>query len=59
VSSRPAIACSDGYTAFLRLLWAASGVPGHVPSRVSRSAPDRFETDVDPEARPLFPVHGT
>ena len=47
VSARPAIACSDGYTALLRLLWAASDVTGsHVPARVTRSAPDRFDTTV-------------
>lgn len=47
VSSRPAIACSDGYTALLRLLWAASDVTGsHVPARITRSAPDRFDTTV-------------
>lgn len=48
---RPAIACSDGYTAFLRLLWAASGDGGHMPSRITRSAPDLFETAVDPSLR--------
>lgn len=52
VSSRPAIACSDGYTALLRLLWARSSSPrSHIPSRITRSAPDTFEAQVDPSAR--------
>lgn len=47
VSSRPAIACSDGYTAMLRLLWAASDAGNrHVPTRITRSAPDVFDASV-------------
>jgi GIY-YIG catalytic domain len=56
VSSRPGIACSDGYTALLRLLWAASDTYGrHVPSRITRSAPDLFETEVTTSLRK--PLH--
>lgn len=51
VMLRPAIACSDGYTAFLRLLWAASGEGDHMPSRITRSAPHLFETAVDRSLR--------
>ena len=48
VGSLPAIACSDGYTALLRLLWAASNDPASsYPSRVTRSAPDRFQVGVE------------
>jgi hypothetical protein len=53
VSSPPAIACSDGYTALLRLLWAASTDPAmSVPSRIARSAPDTFTTTVGASLRP-------
>ena len=49
VASRPAIACSDGYTALLRLLWvASSSTGGHYPTRVTRSAPDLFDVVVAP-----------
>jgi hypothetical protein len=48
----PAIECSDGYTALLRLLWAASGQGTHVPTRITRAAPLEFETVVDPVLRP-------
>jgi predicted GIY-YIG superfamily endonuclease len=52
VSSQPAIACSDGYTALLRLLWAASHDPASsYPSRITRSAPDRFQVRVDANLR--------
>jgi predicted GIY-YIG superfamily endonuclease len=52
VSSRPSIACSDGYTALLRLLWAASHDPASsYPSRITRSAPDRFQVGVEPDLR--------
>lgn len=52
VGSRPAIACSDGYTALLQLLWAASGDPASsYPSRITRSAPDRVEVEVDADLR--------
>jgi hypothetical protein len=47
VSLFPGIACSDGYTALLRLLWAASGDGSHVPSRLSRSAPVTFAVNVE------------
>ena len=56
VSSRPAIACSDGYTALLRLLWATScGRRDHVPTRITRAAPDTFTTPVPTDLRP--PLH--
>src|SRR5439155_2909777 len=48
MGSRLGIACSDGYAAFLRLLWAASGAGSHVPAGVTRSAPDVFEVAFDP-----------
>jgi predicted GIY-YIG superfamily endonuclease len=42
VGSDLGIACSDGYTAVLRLLWAASGQGAHTPAAVTRSAPSSF-----------------
>ncbi len=39
VASRLGIACSDGYTALLRLLWAASGQGDGTPAALTRSAP--------------------
>ena len=48
MSSRLGIACSDGYVAFLRLLWAASSGGPHMPSAVTKSAPELFGTTVDP-----------
>jgi predicted GIY-YIG superfamily endonuclease len=45
------IACSDGYTALLRLLWAASGAAGHVPARITRSAPAAFTVPIRGELR--------
>jgi hypothetical protein len=52
VGSRPAVACSDGYTALLRLLWAASSDPASsYPGRITRSAPDRFEVAVEADLR--------
>lgn len=51
VSLRPAVACSDGYTALLRLLWAASGEGRHIPTRITRSAPNSFEVQVSPSLR--------
>ena len=39
VSSVPGIACSDGYAAFLRLTWAASGEGTHYPGRITRGTP--------------------
>jgi hypothetical protein len=53
VSSLAGIACSDGYVAFLRLLWATH--PGHAgaayPTRSTHSAPPQFETPVDARLR--------
>jgi hypothetical protein len=47
VASAIGVACSDGYTAFLRLLWAAAGEGDHVPAGLSRSAPMSFITAID------------
>jgi hypothetical protein len=47
VSSPPAIACSDGYTAMLRLLWATSRQRrSQFPTKITRSAPDTFQTPI-------------
>ena len=51
VASQLGIACSDGYTALLRLLWAASGQGVHVPASITRSAPPAFEVSVADELR--------
>ena len=34
--------CSDGYTALLRLLWAATGEGTHTPAMLTKSAPNSF-----------------
>lgn len=53
VSSAAGIACSDGYVALLRLLWATypqhEGM--HYPTRVTHSAPPEFETSIEPALR--------
>lgn len=55
VATKPAIACSDGYTALLRLLWTHTAAdPLQVPSRVTRSAPDVFEVVVPTDVRPAL-----
>ena len=51
VASQLGIACSDGYTALLRLLWAASGDGDHIPAAITRSAPPAFEVSVAVELR--------
>ena len=52
VSSRPAIACSDGYVALLRLLWTASRAPGYIPRKISGgSPPETFDVRVSEEMR--------
>jgi predicted GIY-YIG superfamily endonuclease len=51
VASRLGIACSDGYTAVLRLLWAAAGEGSHTPAAITRSAPESFVVAVPPEVR--------
>jgi predicted GIY-YIG superfamily endonuclease len=43
VASRLGIACSDGYTALLRLLWAASGDGTHMPTAITKSAPPSYK----------------
>ncbi len=56
LGSPPGIACSDGYTALLRLLWAASDAPGITfPSGITRSAPDTATLPVDQSLR--RPLH--
>jgi predicted GIY-YIG superfamily endonuclease len=56
VSSRPAIACSDGYVALLRLLWLASGDGGYVPRRIAAgSPPERFDVALESSMR--APLH--
>lgn len=52
-SLRPAIACSDGYPALLRLLLAASGRP-EVAGWLSRSIPDALTLPVAATLRPLL-----
>ena len=52
VSSARAIACSEGYAAFLRILWAASDAPGHhFPGAIAGSSPPATFTVAVPEAR--------
>ncbi|MDQ4068885.1 MAG: GIY-YIG nuclease family protein, partial [Actinomycetota bacterium] len=51
VASKLGIACSDGYVAMLRLLWAASGEGAYVPASITKSAPASFETRVANEMR--------
>jgi hypothetical protein len=51
---RAGVVCSDGYVAFLRLLWAASATGTHMPAGITRSAPDQFDVVVAPaRVRPL------
>jgi GIY-YIG catalytic domain len=55
VSSVPGIACSDGYAAFLRLLWTASGEGTHYPGRITRGTPpESFDVTVDPNDTPAL-----
>jgi len=55
VGSLPGIACSDGYCAFLRLLWAASGEDAHFPARITRgSPPETFDVTIDPAMAPAL-----
>jgi len=54
VLSRPAAACGDGYTALLRLLWAAGPAPpgSRIPGAVRGSSPPAvFEVPVAPSLR--------
>lgn len=52
VGTPPGLACSDGYTAFLRLLWAASDDRAQrVPAKLTRSAPVSVELAVNPDLR--------
>ncbi|WP_112241228.1 nucleotide excision repair endonuclease [Kribbella monticola] len=48
VASRLGIACSDGYTALLRLLWAAAGEGSHMPAAITRSAPPSYKVAAPP-----------
>jgi hypothetical protein len=55
--SRLGVVCSDGYTALLRLLWAAAGDGVHVPAGITRAAPLSFSVAVPadvPESLHLF-----
>ena len=51
VASPLGIACSDGYAALVRLLWAASGEGAHVPVSITKSAPAASEVRVADELR--------
>jgi predicted GIY-YIG superfamily endonuclease len=51
VASRLGIACSDGYTALLRLLWAASGRGTGTPAAITRSAPQSVTVATPPDTR--------
>jgi predicted GIY-YIG superfamily endonuclease len=54
VHSRPAIACSDGYTAFLRLLWASGSAPlgsQFPPAVQGASPPAAFDVAAAPSLR--------
>lgn len=53
VSSRAGIACSDGYVALLRLLWATHPLHAglYYPTRITHSAPPQFETPVEASLR--------
>lgn len=55
VLSQLGIACSDGYVALLRLLWAASDEGSQTPRGITRSAPPTFTVTVEPELRK--PLH--
>lgn len=48
VASRLGIACSDGYTALLRLLWAAGDGGTHMPAAITRAAPPSFTVATTP-----------
>jgi predicted GIY-YIG superfamily endonuclease len=53
VASRPGIACTEGYVALLRLVWAASGAPGRYPAAIAgASAAAVVELGVGPSIRP-------
>ncbi|GAA1534757.1 GIY-YIG nuclease family protein [Kribbella lupini] len=56
VASSLGIACSDGYTALLRLLWASGGVGQLMPGAITRSAPEQFSVVIDEGIRPA--LHG-
>ena len=46
VATRIGVACSDGYVALLRLLWAASGEGSAMPRAITRSVPPTFDQAV-------------
>jgi hypothetical protein len=56
VSSQPGIACSDGYVALLRLLWATHPAHAgmHCPTRITHSAPPEFQTPVEAALQPAL-----
>ena len=47
VASRLGVTCSDGYVAFLRLLWAASGTGSTMPAPLARAAPEQIDVGLD------------
>lgn len=51
VASQLGIACSDGYVALLRLVWAASGEGSAFPASITKSAPGRFKARMPGEFR--------
>jgi predicted GIY-YIG superfamily endonuclease len=51
VGTNLGIACSDGYTALLRLLWAATGNGTSVPAGITRSAPLSFRVEAPADIR--------
>lgn len=52
MASQLGIACSDGYVALLRLLWAASGEGTNCPTAITKSAPTTFDVSVAEDVRP-------
>lgn len=53
-ASRPGVACTDGYPALLRLLWAAAGERPY-PGALGRGCPERVTVPVDDGLR--RPLH--
>ena len=52
--SRPGVACTDGYPALLRLLWAAAGADPY-PGALGRGCPERVDVPVAGDLR--RPLH--
>ncbi|KAB8194757.1 hypothetical protein FH608_016425 [Nonomuraea phyllanthi] len=51
VASRLGTACSDGYPALLRLLWAATGRGDRMPASITKPAPPSFTVAAPPDVR--------